>query len=241
MLYASARRKPPGRSRSSGAWSSSLTVCWYADNTLPIIAADICDAALYERLDRPTAVMLTANPGLRRGHDNGLEHIITDLTGKRYPQARFIYTGSTAVYADRGGAGCDEMAPVADHDSAVAGLLAVEQAMLVHQEALVLRATALVGPSRTHALERLKRGETVVRSIMDGPFSYLHKAVVAELCVRGALGRLGCGLLNAAAPERLTVRKLFELLAKRAGLTVSITSDDSVVPSRWINAHAYTR
>ena len=150
--------------------------------------------------------------------------------------ARLVYTGSTAVYADRGGAGCDEQAAVAESDPAVAGLLTIERAVLTHGNALVLRATALIGPTRTHVLDKLRRGETTVKGDPDRPFSYLHEADLADLCVRALLGGLGRGIMNAAAPERLTVRGYYGLLAHRAGITAEITGDGRAVPSRWIDA-----
>jgi nucleoside-diphosphate-sugar epimerase len=206
-----------------------------AGSRFPIIAGDVADAALHDRVGRPAAVLLAASPGLRRGRDNGLLRA-AQLVGERHGLARFVYTGSTAVYADRGGAGCDEDAPVAAGDPAVDGLLAIERAVLAHGDALVLRATALVGPTRTHALERLRRGETTVKGDPDRPFSYLHEADLAELCARAVLGGLGRGVLNAAAPERLTLRGYYSILARRAGIAAAISGDGGVAPSRWIDA-----
>lgn len=206
-----------------------------AGNRFPIIAGDISEAALYKRLEPPSAVLLAANPGLRHGRDNRLA-AAAQLITKHWPMARLVYTGSTAVYADHAGAGCDEQAAVAESDPAVAGLLAIERAVQDHGDALVLRATALIGPTRTNALDRLRRGETTVKGDPDRPFSYVHEADLAELCVRALLGRLGRGILNAAAPERLTLRGYYRLLAHRAGITAEITGDGSAVPSRWIDA-----
>nr|MBA3685075.1 hypothetical protein [Planctomycetota bacterium] len=102
---------------------------------------------------------------------------------------------------------------------------------------LVLRATALVGPTRTHALERLRAGTTTVRGDPDRPFSYLHEVDLAELCVEALAGALGRGIINAASPVRLTVRAYYALLAQRAGIPdCAITGDDTVVPARHIDA-----
>ena len=206
-----------------------------AGNLFPVIAGDIADPVLYDRLDRPSAVLLAANPGLRRGRDNGLITATRFITA-RFADSRIVYTGSTAVYADRGGEGSREDSPVTENDPAVTGLLDIERAVLQHANALVLRITALVGPTRRHAQERLRRGETTVKGDSNRPFSYLHERDCAELCVRAVLGELGSGILNAAAPERLTVRDYYELLGRQIGLTVTITGDSSVVPSRWIDA-----
>lgn len=206
-----------------------------AGNRFPILAGDIADPACMDR-PAPAAVLLAANPGLRRGRDNGLATAAT-LVAERWPQVRLVYTASTAVYADRAGAGCDESAPVQLDDPAVAGLLAIERAVLAVPDSLVLRVTALVGPTRTHALERLRRGETTVKGDPDRPFSYCHEGDLGDLCVRALTGGLGRGTLNVAAPERLTVRQYYQQLAKLAGVQADITGDGSPVPSRWIDAH----
>ena len=202
----------------------------------PIMAGDLGDPALYAALDDDVeAVLIAANPGLRRGRDNGLAQGV-GLAAQRWPRARLVYTGSTAVYADAGGGGAAEDAALDLADPAVAGLVAIERALLAHDDALVLRAPALVGPTRTHALDRLRRGERSVRGDPDRPFSYLHEADLAELAVAALAGAFARGVLNAAAPERLTVRGYYRLLAQRAGIDADIVSDGSVVPARWIDA-----
>lgn len=203
----------------------------------PIMAGDLADPDLYAALDDEVeAVLLAANPGLRRGRDNGLAQGVA-LASSRWPRARLVYTGTTAIYADAGGGAADEDAPLALDDPAVAGLVAIERAVRAHGDALTLRAPALVGPTRTHALDRLRRGERTVRGDPDRPFSYLHEADLAGLAVAALAGAFGRGELNAAAPERLTVRGYYQALARRAGLgAVDLVGDGAVVPSRWIDA-----
>lgn len=203
----------------------------------PIMAGDLADAGLYRALeDDVEAVLIAANPGLRRGRDNGLAQGVA-LASARWPAARLVYTGTTAVYADVGGGGADEDAPLALDDPAVAGLVAIERAVLAHGDALILRAPALVGPTRTHALDRLRRGERTVRGDPDRPFSYLHEADLAELAVAALAGAFGRGVLNAAAPERLSVRGYYAALAQRAGLgEVDLVGDGAAAASRWIDA-----
>ncbi len=202
----------------------------------PIMAGDAAEPSLYQALDdQVEAVLLAGNPGLRRGRDNRLAEAV-GLASARWPAARLVYTGSTAVYADAGGGDADEDAALAEDDPAVAGLLAIERAVRGHGDALVLRATALVGPTRTRVLERLRSGDTVVRGDPDRPFSYLHEADLAELCVLALAGALGRGVLNAAAPGRLTLRGYYALLARRAGIAVTISGDGFTAPARRIDA-----
>ncbi len=101
-----------------------------------IVAGDIADPAWWNRfavissaimdaVDEPgtsaffDAVLLAANPGLRRGRDNGLEPAV-GLLSRHVPRARLVYTGSTAVYADAGGGDVDEDARVDHADPALA-------------------------------------------------------------------------------------------------------------------------
>jgi nucleoside-diphosphate-sugar epimerase len=106
---------------------------------------------------------------------------------------------------------------------------------------LVLRATALVGPTRISASERLKQAcregrPCVVKGDLERPFSYLHEEDLAELCVEALGGSFASGVLNAAAPERLTVRGYYQELARRAGIPAVLVSDGTAAPSRWIDA-----
>lgn len=209
----------------------------------PIVTGDIADAALYtaivSAMPRVDAVLLAANPGVRRGQDNGLEDAAR-LVRWKLGDTRLVYTGTTSVYADAGGAGVDE-AGVIDAGPEAQRLFAIERAVLEQPGSLILRATALIGPTRTFARERLKAAAAqgkpcVVKGDLDRPFSYLHEADLAEVCLIAMTGGLGDGALNAAAPDRLTVRGYYGLLARQAGITCVVESDGTTAPSRWIDA-----
>jgi nucleoside-diphosphate-sugar epimerase len=209
----------------------------------PVVTGDITDPALYvsmlAAMTRVDAVLLAANPGVRRGQDNGLE-TAANLVQWNLEGTRLVYTGTTSVYGDTGGAGVDENGPL-DPGSEAQRLLAIERAVLAVSGALILRATALVGPTRSFARDRLKAAAKdgkpcVVKGDLDRPFSYLHEQDLAELCVEALGGVFGVGVLNAASPERLTVRGYYEALARQAGVTVVLESDHAAVPSRWIDA-----
>jgi nucleoside-diphosphate-sugar epimerase len=209
----------------------------------PVVTGDIADPALYTALisamPRVDGVLLAANPGVRRGQDNGLE-TAANLVRWRLDGARLVYTGTTSVYADAQGAAVAEDGAI-DPGSEAQRLHAIEQAVLASPGALVLRATALVGPTRTFARDRLRAaaaqgGPCVVKGDPERPFSYLHERDLAELCAEALAGGLGGGVLNAAAPERLTVRGYYETLARSAGVACALASDGTEAPSRWIDA-----
>ena len=209
----------------------------------PVVTGDIGDPALYVSLRAALtgvdAVLLAANPGVRRGQDNGLE-TAANLVQWNLEGARVVYTGTTSVYGDAQGGGVDEGGPL-DPGAEAQRLLAIERAVLAIPGALVLRATALVGPTRTFARDRMKAAAAegkpcVVKGDLDRPFSFLHEQDLAELCVAALTGACGAGVLNAAAPERLTVRGYYEALARQAGLTARLESDGTAAPARWIDA-----
>jgi nucleoside-diphosphate-sugar epimerase len=210
----------------------------------PILRGDIADPAWWDGVPAAArahglawpvpAVLLAANPGVRRGRDNRLAEAAR-LARERLPDARLVYTGSTAVYADAGGADVDESGAVDAADPATAALLAIERAVLAHPRALALRIPALVGPTRTHALERLRAGERTVKGDLARPFSFLHERDCAEVCLAALDGALGVGPLNAASPERITAGDYHAALARAAGVPPSV-GDGARVPSRWIDA-----
>ena len=202
----------------------------------PLMAADAGELSLHAGLGFFDAVLLAANPGIRRGKDNGLARIAR-IVAAHHRNARAVYTGTTSLYGDAQGGAVDEDSAIDDTDEARA-LLAIETDFLTHPDALVLRATALVGPTRTFTRERIAAsgGDVTVKGDLDRPFSYLHEEDLANLCVTALLGGLGHGVLNAAAPEALTVRSYYELLAHHAGISVRLTSDGSHQPRRRIDA-----
>lgn len=209
----------------------------------PVVTGDITDPALYvsmlAAMTRIDAVLLAANPGVRRGQDNGLA-TAANLVQWNLDGTRLVYTGTTSVYGDAKGAGVDEDGPL-DPGTEAQQLLAIERAVLAVPGSLILRATALVGPTRTFALGRVKAAAKegkpcVVKGELDRPFSYLHEQDLAELCVEALGGAFGSGVLNAAAPEWITVRGYYDALARQAGVLANLESDNTTVPSRWIDA-----
>jgi nucleoside-diphosphate-sugar epimerase len=223
-----------GIRRTPGTVPNGLTLRW----------GDAADPAVHAGITEVDAVLLAANPGIRRGRDNGLVELAR-VAGVRYPHARLIYTGTTSVYGDAAGGAVGEDGPLAA-DAESQALLAIEAAVAALPQSLILRATAIVGPSRNFARERLSQavagrsvGELVVKGDPERPFSYVHEYDLAEVCTHAVVHGLGRGivrLLNVAAPDVLTVRDYYGLLARELGVTVTIRGDGSAVPSRAIFA-----
>ncbi|GDY12074.1 hypothetical protein LBMAG53_09520 [Planctomycetota bacterium] len=215
-----------------------------------LLAGDAAEPELYQRLPLTeiTSVLLAASPGLRRGRDNRLAAAVTLIT-RFLPAAHLVYSGTTAVYADAGGGDADESASLIGEGPG-AGLVAIEQAVLAHQRALVLRFPALVGAQRRHARDRVEAAlaaavPCVVAGDPDRPFSYCHDEDAADLCALAATGGLaveGNRVLNAAAPDRMTVRGYYQgfadqiLAGQPAPAGFTIVGDGSAQPRRRIDA-----
>ena len=181
------------------------------------------------------ALLVAANPGIRRGRDNGIATLIT-AASHRWPSARLVLISTTSLYGDAGGEGVAEDGHLGTDPESQA-LRAIEQAAEAHPNHLVLRATALIGPTRTFARSRALAAHAAgipltIKGDPDRPFSYLHDDDLASIAAEALAGDLGTGVLNVACPHRLTVRAYYQ--AAVAGL--SVVGDGSDQPRRWIDA-----
>jgi nucleoside-diphosphate-sugar epimerase len=200
-----------------------------------LVAGDAADPAWWDTLAGGPwrAGLLCASPGLRRGRDNGIEEAARLLV-ERLAGARVVYSGSTAVYADAGGATVDEDGALGV-DPAVVGLLGIERAVLAAPDALVLRFPAIVGPGRERVRERLLAGKFSVAGALGRPFSYIHQEDAAELCVAAVLGEGGSGVVNAASDDAITVRDYYAAHAKAVGVDPGrLVEEPGAAPSRRI-------
>lgn len=198
-----------------------------------LVAGDAADPALWQALPHPEAVLITATPGLRRGRDNRLARAAALIPAG----CRVIYSGTTAVYGEAGGAAVAEDGALAPD---AGSLLAVEAAVLAHPDALVLRCPALTGPDRTRIAERAQAARAAGEPLRvpgdpDRPFSVLHDADLAWLLAAAVDGPLAAvrGVLNAAHPRTGTLREHY---LAQAGGPVAIAGDGTTRPSRAIDA-----
>ena len=168
---------------------------------IPLLAVPMPDDVAWQQLaeegygpEDVDAVLLCATPGLRRGKDNRLLETAEALVA-RYRSSRIIYTGSTSVYGEADGAAIDESGPLAG-DAPSQGLLRVEQAVLKHKDATVLRVGAIVGPDRQFQARKIAKAAAdnepvpvrcrspIKLCLRARPRPGMHRICAARICTR---------------------------------------------------------
>ncbi|WP_243286592.1 NAD-dependent epimerase/dehydratase family protein [Geothrix terrae] len=123
-----------------------------------------------------------------------------EALGPARPRA-LVYLSTTGVYGDTGGAAVDEAAPTAPGDARSRQRLQAEAQALRWCEArearcVILRVAAIYGPHRL-PLDRLRRGEPVLRAEDSGPGNRIHVDDLVAACL-AALARPVAGVVNVA-------------------------------------------
>ncbi|MDP1581735.1 MAG: NAD-dependent epimerase/dehydratase family protein [Candidatus Didemnitutus sp.] len=172
-------------------------------NTLGIetIIADLADHSWHAQLgDEVGAAICTVSAaaptpeGYRQSYVNGLQSVLTWTKRRAEPLASLLYTSSTGVYAQSGGATVDESAPT-EPTSPTGRILAEAEALLPRASPkvrrwFVLRLAGIYGPGRHYLLNALRAGQTAFPGEPHVRLNLIHRDDVV-----GAL--LAC----LAAPE----------------------------------------
>ena len=169
------------------------------------IAADVES----EPLDLPVApgaVVYLAPPSGTGSEDLALAAFLRAL-GSEHPEV-FLYMSTTGVYGHTGGATVDEASPLAPREDRSRQRLDAERRALAWCAAravrsVILRVPAIYGPYRL-PLERLQRGEPVLREEDSSPGNRIHADDLVAACL-AALARPVSGVFNLTdgAPESM--------------------------------------
>lgn len=113
--------------------------------------------------------------------------------------ACFVYLSTTGVYGDTGGASVDEASPTATREDRSRQRLDAERRVAAWCEArdlrwVVFRVPAIYGPYRL-PLDRLQRGEPVLRAEDSGPGNRIHVDDLVGACL-SALAQPVSGVFN---------------------------------------------
>jgi len=154
----------------------------------------------------PASVVYLAPPSGLGSEDLRLAAFLNALGAMR-PEV-FLYMSTTGVYGDTGGAPVDEDSPVAPQEDRSRQRLDAEQRVTRWcadrgVRCVVFRVPAIYGPHRL-PLDRLRRGEPVLRDEDSGPGNRIHVDDLVTACL-AALDRPASGVFNLTdgAPESM--------------------------------------
>lgn len=188
---------------------------------VPVRGALEDPAALARGLDGVERVFHLAGgprrPGVRRRNVGGVLRLLAALRGR--PLRRLVLASSAAVYGDRAGGRVTEASPPRPHTAYGRAKLAAEQAALASGLPVVIaRLGPVVGPGFPVSLAGpIARGWAV----LPGDGRALVPAILAPDAV-AALVHLGDAalsgpLVNVAAPAPVSLRALYEAVARAVG------------------------
>ncbi|HEX9009863.1 MAG TPA: NAD-dependent epimerase/dehydratase family protein [Holophagaceae bacterium] len=198
----------------SGASAAAL-----ARAGIPALAVDLDGGEPFPLPDDLATVTYLAPPGGDGPADARFRRFLAALGGAR-PRA-MVYVGTTGVYGDAGGAEVDEATPPAPGDDRARQRLDAEEQARAWCAArgvrcVLLRVAAIYGPHRL-PLDRLRRGEPVLRPEDTGPGNRIHVDDLVAACA-AALAGPAEGVFNVADGTPWSPAEFTELVATLAGL-----------------------
>ena len=143
-----------------------------------------------------------------------------DVLGKTRPAA-FLYMSTTGVYGDTGGAVVTERAELAPGTDRARRRVAAERAVVEWSGArrvryVIFRVPGIYGPYRL-PLERLRRGEPVLRPEDAGPGNRIHVDDLVTACI-AALDAEASGAFNVTDGDHSSTTDYLLATAELAGL-----------------------
>ena len=194
-----------------------------AEKPYPVVACDVTDPAAVARLAEgtspPDAVVQSVSSGrgggpeqYRRVYLGGARNLLAT-----FRPGRFVYVGSTSVYAQTDGAWLDESAPTLPDRETGRVLLATEAVVLGVPGGVVARLAGIYGPGRSVLLRKFLASEAVIEGDGGRWLNQIHRDDAAAAVVRLARSDAPPGVYNVADDGPLTQRALYTALAARFG------------------------
>jgi nucleoside-diphosphate-sugar epimerase len=189
---------------------------------IPALALDLDEAATAASLPAsllPASVVYLAPPP-GQGHDDLRLARCLELLGGCRPEV-LLYLSTTGVYGDTGGAAVDEDSPLAPGDARARQRVAAEgrvRGWCAERgvRCVVVRAPAIYGPQRL-PLDRLRRGEPVLRPEASAPGNRIHVDDLVAACLL-ALARPVAGTFNVTDGQPESMAAFTTRVASLAGL-----------------------
>ncbi|MFT3866910.1 MAG: NAD-dependent epimerase/dehydratase family protein [Nibricoccus sp.] len=159
--------------------------------------------------------------GYRQSYVEGMRSILT-WAAKRGPMGTMIYTSSTSVYPQSGGARVDETAPIAEAVGTPAILFEAENLLRAAPAAacarwFILRLAGIYGPRRHHLLDQLRAGETKIGGRGEHRLNLIHRddIVTAILAAFAAPEKIANETFNVADDGAVSKADLVAWLAQK--------------------------
>jgi nucleoside-diphosphate-sugar epimerase len=157
----------------------------------------------------------------RRSYADGMRSVL-EWTGKMGAPATLVYTSSTSVYPQGGGARVDESAVTEGGHDRAAILLEAESLFMratgAARRRFVLRLAGIYGPGRHHLVEQVRAGEVSGRA--DGHLNLIHRddVVAAVWAAFAAPEPVADGTFNVADDGAATRGEIVAWLSDRLGV-----------------------
>lgn len=184
------------------------------DATEPELQSSLAAAA------HGAAVVYLVPPPEHGSTDPRIENFLGDV--REAVPAVFVYVSTTGVYGDTAGAPVDERTPVAPGNDRARRRVAAESAATAWCAArgvrcVVLRVPGIYGPRRL-PLERLQRGEPVLRPEDAGPGNRIHVDDLVAAIVAAVDQPAPHGMYNVSDGDHSSTTEYLQATATAAGL-----------------------
>ncbi len=146
----------------------------------------------------------------RRVYLDGARHLLA-----AFRPTRFVYTGSTSVYAQTDGSLVDESSPANPDRETGRILRETENVVLAASGGTVARLAGIYGPGRSVLLRKFLAGEAVTEGDGGRWLNQIHRADAAAALFRLAQPDAPPGVYNVADDTPLTQLELYRALAAR--------------------------
>lgn len=175
-------------------------------------------AAIPERLDQEAIVYLTPPPSFGES-DLRLDRFLQLAS---VPPKTFVYISTTGVYGDTEGAMVDESTPVAPRTDRARRRVTAEEMTRVwcterHVRRVVLRVAGIYGPGRL-PIERMRKGEAIVREDQAGISNRIHVDDLVTACIAAITNPEARGVYNITDGAAVSASTFLRTLAELAGL-----------------------
>lgn len=192
---------------------------------LPGVEAVVADLASHAWHARVGAAEFAVNcvssgggglAGYRHSYVEGMRSVLAwaaaDGAGTAAGGGTLLYTSSTSVYPQDGGARVDEDAPTDGAGETAQVLREAERLLLAgHPRAFVLRLAGIYGPGRHHLLDQLRAGADTLPGLGDHRLNLIHRDDIVSGIFAALAASAAGSVAGSGSPERGVSGGIFNL------------------------------